>query len=83
MTEEKKQIPDLAVLGINVGIFAIYTAIGVYSNGDSWFVISLWHAAVCVLMAIIQKRWIWVLAALVVLIIGFATCVNTFHLDTK
>jgi uncharacterized membrane protein len=83
MSEEKKKFGDLAVLGTNLAVFAAYTVIGLSQNADGWFIISLWHAAACVLMAIIQKRWIWVLAVLLILIIGFATCANNFHLDTK
>jgi hypothetical protein len=83
MSEERMRFPDIAILGINLAVFAAYTLLGVYNNGDSWFVISLWHIAACILMAIIQKRWIWILAGVVILVVGCATCVNTFHLDTK
>jgi hypothetical protein len=83
MSEEKKKLGDLSVLGINLAVFAAYTLFGVYSNGDAWFVISLWHAGVCIVMALVQKRWIWVLAGILILVIGCATCANNFHLDTK
>jgi hypothetical protein len=83
MSGEKRGIRDVAVLGINLAVFAAYVILGVYDNSGTWFIISLWHVAICIIMAIIQKRWIWVLAALIILVIGCATCFNTFHLDTK
>nr|WP_067059101.1 hypothetical protein [Mucilaginibacter sp. L294] len=83
MSEEKKKFGDLAVLGINLAVFAAYTLLGLYNNADGWFVISLWHAAACVVMALVQRRWIWVLAGVLILVIGCATCANNFHLDTK
>jgi hypothetical protein len=79
----KKRIPDWAVLAGNLALFAAYTIWCVSNNEDGWFVIGLWQAGICTLLALLQRRWVWFLAALLIVIIGFATCVNTFHLDTK
>ena len=83
MSDEKKTATDLAILGINLAVFAGYTVLGLYEDSGAWFFMALFHAFICVIMAIAQRKWIWVLAGLLILVIGCATCVNNFHLDTK
>ncbi|HEY0177421.1 MAG TPA: hypothetical protein VGC08_13645 [Pedobacter sp.] len=71
------------VLGFNLLAFVIYTVIGV-ASGDSGllgaFIISLVHFGVCVIMAIALRKWVWFLSGLLILIIGFGTCVSNIHL---
>lgn len=81
-----KQPSDLKILGLNLLVFAVYSVASVYSGSDGGFfafMIAGVHAFICIILAIVQKRWIWVLAGLLILVIGFATCVSNFHLDTR
>ncbi|WDF54840.1 hypothetical protein [Mucilaginibacter sp. KACC 22063] len=88
MTEQpiqppKKRTPDLAILGYNLLAFALYTIVLVASDKDNVFfafILSIIHFVVCIIMAIAKSRWAWALAGLLVLIIGFGTCVNSFHM---
>lgn len=81
-----KQPSDLKILGLNLLIFAVYSLLCVYSGGDGGiaaFMIAGVHTLICIILAIAQRRWIWVLAGLMILVIGFATCVSNFHLDVR
>lgn len=80
---ENKQGYNFRVLGANLLIFAIYTVIGILSGGDGQlgaFFFSLFHFAVCVILAIVFRKWAWLLSALVILVIGLGTCVSNVNL---
>lgn len=79
----KKRVPDLAILGYNLLAFALYTISVVASDNDGGFyafMLSIIQFVVCIIMAIAVRRWAWALAGLIVIIIGFGTCVNNFHM---
>jgi tryptophan-rich sensory protein len=79
-----KRISDIAILGINLGIFIAYTllcfAVDSSSAGGISFLIALFHGAVSTLTALVTRRWAWFLGAILVVLIGFGTCVNNFHM---
>jgi hypothetical protein len=80
---ENKQGYNFKVLGANLLIFAVYTVIGVSSGDDGLlgaFFFSLFHFAICVILAIVFKKWVWLLSGLLILVIGFGTCVSNVHL---
>jgi len=85
--QQNKKPGDLKILGINLGIFAVYSILCIYTGGGDGgiaaFMFAGFHAFICVILVIVQKRWIWVLAALLILVIGFATCVSNFKLDIR
>ncbi len=81
MTEENTKKPqnyNAYVLGINIGVLAIYTIISKAINGgfiiDAFFIAIQFFA--CVIIAITEKKWVWILTAFLILLIGFSTCVN-------
>jgi hypothetical protein len=83
MTTEKKGTSDMGILGINLAIFAVYTGFGLMAGEDALFgvfILAIIHGFITFLMAIIQRRWIWVLAGLLIWVIGFGTCVSNLHL---
>jgi hypothetical protein len=84
-TENQEQVrtSDLAILGINMGVFALYTIISVLAGQDALIgmvVLSVIHGFIALIMAIVQRRWIWVLAGLLIPVIGFGTCLSNIHL---
>ena len=84
-TEEPTETSSLKIVGLNILVFAIYTVICVSAGGEAGFfafVLAGIQAFICVIVAIIAKRWIWVLSALMLLVIGFATCLGTFSLGS-
>ncbi len=66
------------VMGINIGILAVYTSMCFLSNDGMLYdvLFLLVHVVACLIVAIAVKRWVWVLSALIVLLIGFSTCVT-------
>lgn len=82
--QPKKELSDIAVLGINLGIFILYTLMCLVANdqegGVLAFFISLFHGLVSTITALVTKRLAWFLGAILVVIIGFGTCVNNFHM---
>lgn len=76
--EQKDSSPNAKILGINLLIFVAYTVIGVSSGGDGMMAavtLAGVHFLACVIMAIANRNWIWFLSGLLILVIGFGTCV--------
>lgn len=81
--QKQTKTSDLAILGINMGIFALYTIICVLAGQEALIgmvVLSVIHGFIALIMAVIQRRWIWVLAGLLIPVIGFGTCLSNIHL---
>jgi len=79
MNEEKKPGGDgMKVVGINLAIFVGYAVIciGVIKAMGFFLFFLAVQVVACVLLSIIKQRWVWVLSGLLVLIIGFSTCVG-------
>jgi hypothetical protein len=81
-----KPMSDIAILGINLGIFVVYTllcfAVDSRDGGVTAFFVSLFHGAVSTITALVTKRWAWFLGAILIVVIGFGTCVNSFHMGS-
>jgi len=79
-------MPDILILGINLGVFLLYTllcfAADSRDGGGVSFFISLFHGAVSTITALVTRRWAWFLGAILVVLIGFGTCVNNFHMGS-
>ena len=83
--KDEAETSSLKIVGLNLLVFAFYTLICVSMGGEAGFfafVLAGLQAFVCVIVAVIAKRWIWVLSALMLLVIGFATCLGTFSLGS-
>ena len=81
MTEENKGSPkkyNAYIIGINIGVLALYTIISKAIDGgliiDAFFIAVQFFG--CVIMGIAVRKWVWVLTAFLILLIGFSTCVN-------
>jgi len=78
INQESKFQNRWKVVGINIGVLAVYTvACRLVSGGiiiDA-FLIAM-HFFVGIIASIVVRRWEWVLSAFLVLVIGFSTCVN-------
>jgi len=78
-----KPVSDVKIMGLNLLVFAIYTALCVAVSGDGGvfaFFISIVHFLVCFIVAVSVRRWSWFLVGIVIVVIGFGTCVNNFHM---
>ncbi|NCD70597.1 hypothetical protein [Mucilaginibacter agri] len=79
----KKPYSEVTILGVNLAIFALYTILGVLGKEDALiasFFAAVIHFVICTIMAIVARRWVWFLAGVLILIIGFGTCVNTLKI---
>ena len=81
--EQTKANKSMAIVGINLAILAIYTIIlkivpdGIVIDAMLIFL----HLLTCIIMAIALKSWIWFLSSILVLVIGFSTCVSLMQLN--
>lgn len=75
--EPKKPLTHLQILGLNIGIFALYMIPG-FISGDgiiaAAFIMGL-HVIVCTILAIVYRNITWFLSGLLVVLISFGTCV--------
>ncbi|SDD92341.1 hypothetical protein SAMN05216464_10352 [Mucilaginibacter pineti] len=80
MEEEKKPIPNknMRIVGINLAVLAGYTIICALGS-EQLLVLDMYlfgiHVVVCIFGAIIFRKWSWLLSAVLILVIGFSTCV--------
>ncbi len=77
----KKSKPALGstLLGYNVLAMVGYTLLLTLVTRDSGFIFDAMvlsaHIFICLLASLIERNWWWFLSALIVLAIGFSTCV--------
>jgi len=78
---------NLKIAGYNLAAMLMYGLLFVGAMGNDGFILFglafLAHAFVCLILAIVQRKWVWVLSSLLIVIIGFSTCANLFHLDMR
>lgn len=78
--ETKKPLPgEMLILTYNLLALAFYTVLCKMDKSGAGFIFDailiFFHVIFCVIMAAGQNRRYWFLTALLVLIIGFSTCV--------
>lgn len=78
--EQNKSFAGMKIVGINMLILAIYTVLCSIDSSGGGFIFDafliLIHVLVCIIMAIAKRSWIWLLSGVIVLVIGFSTCVS-------
>jgi hypothetical protein len=76
---EIKPMGGIAIVGYNILALAFYTIIFKLASKEGGIIfdafILFFHVIFCFGMAIGRKSWMWVLSAVLVLAIGFSTCV--------
>ncbi|AMR32148.1 hypothetical protein A0256_12295 [Mucilaginibacter sp. PAMC 26640] len=75
--EKKGDSSNFKVVGLNVGIFALYCIIGALTAGSIFSALPVFiiHIILCFVLAIALRKGIWALSGLLILVIGFSTCV--------
>jgi hypothetical protein len=74
------KVPDgMKIVGYNILVLVVYTVLCKFSSDLGGLVAEAFligiHVLVCIVMAIIKRSGIWLLAGILVLIIGFSTCI--------
>ena len=85
--EEKKTQQKWKVVGFNTAGLFIYTLICRFIDGGiaiDCFLVGI-HFLIALILSLALRKWEWFFSALIVLIIGFSTCVaflgNTLHIN--
>jgi len=81
-----KKLPDsVVIVGVNMLVLIAYTVFSKVSEGGIFLDAILIAAQffICIITAIAQRRWIWVLSAFVVLLIGFLLVLNGWDHNIK
>jgi hypothetical protein len=86
MEKEKTKKPywGLGILGFNLVLFIAYSLMLLPLGEPGLFVHALIycvHVVVCIIAAIVQRKWMWVFAALIIACIGFSTCTAVFFFN--
>lgn len=75
----------MKIVGYNLLVFAIYTALCAATADDGGFIFDMFligiHVLVGIVLAIANRNWAWLLSALIVLVIGFSTCVGMINFN--
>lgn len=73
--------PRMKIVGYNLLVFVVYglLLVAVLRDGEAFVMfgfIFIFHFFFCIIAAIVQRKWAWVLSGVLIIIIGFSTCVN-------
>lgn len=72
------------ILGYNLLVFVAYTVLAAIADPKEGlflsFFVSVTHFVVTIIAALVSRRWMWLLAGALVLVIGFGTCVSNFKM---
>jgi hypothetical protein len=75
---DSKPTSNMRVVGFNLLALAVYIIILSFAQGRaapySDALILAIHVIVCIVVAIAAQKWVWLLSALTILVIGFSTC---------
>lgn len=78
---------NMKVAGYNLAAMLIYGLLFVGVMGNDGLVVFgllfLAQAFICVVIAIVKRKWVWFLSAVLIAIIGFSTCASLFHLNVQ
>ena len=78
--QQDKSASGMKIVGINIGVLAIYTVLCSIGGDEGGFIFDAFlifvHVVVCIIVALAKRNWMWFLSALLVLAIGFSTCVS-------
>ncbi len=77
-TNETKPPAGMYIVGYNLLGLAAYTALFGFASGGGFIldaVVLFVHVVICIILALANRSWIWLLSGLLVLAIGFSTCV--------
>ena len=75
-----KKEPDnsnLKIVGLNIGAFALYCLLSAVAAGSIFSALPVFaiHIVLCFILAIALRKGVWALSGLLILVIGFSTCV--------
>lgn len=79
--DQKGKDPQMKIVGYNLLAFVIYglLLVAVLRDGEALVMFSflfVFHFFFCIIAAVVQRKWAWVLSGVLIVIIGFSTCVS-------
>lgn len=76
----KGQNVGMKIVGYNILALIIYTLLSRFAAADGGPIFDMFfiaiHVFVCIIMSIVARSWVWLLSGILVLVIGFSTCVG-------
>lgn len=81
MEEENNNLKGFKIIGLNLLIFVVCVILLFVSPFKS-FAITLYilHLLFCVIIGAVTENLYWILSSLIIILIGFSTCVILFNL---
>ncbi|MEZ2339166.1 hypothetical protein AB6735_26205 [Mucilaginibacter sp. RCC_168] len=78
--QPESQNVNMKIVGYNILALIIYTLLCRLGGNEVGLIFDAFiivvHVFVCIIAAIINKSWAWLLSGILVLVIGFSTCVG-------
>lgn len=78
-SNDSKPKAKMAIVGYNLLILAAYTLLFRLLAEQGGFIFDAFllacHVFACLIMSLVNRSWMWVLSGVLVLAIGFSTCV--------
>ncbi|MEO3403148.1 hypothetical protein AAFN85_04550 [Mucilaginibacter sp. CAU 1740] len=85
LDHKPKKPSSMKIVGINMAVFAAYTILCELGAKDGAAILDMFligiHVLVGIVLAIVNRSWAWLLSALIVLVIGFSTCVGMVNFN--
>ncbi|SDP75119.1 hypothetical protein SAMN05428975_2506 [Mucilaginibacter sp. OK268] len=82
--QPKRQNTSMKIVGYNLLALIVYTLLSRFAATDGGAIFDMFfvaiHVFVCIIMAIVARSWVWLLSGILVLVIGFSTCVSLLSL---
>ncbi|PWK78097.1 hypothetical protein LX99_01937 [Mucilaginibacter oryzae] len=79
-----KKPNNMKIVGYNLLVLIAYTIICRFNLNDGaildMFFIGI-HVSAGIILAIVNRSWAWLLSALMVLVIGFSTCIGMVNIS--
>ena len=76
---ETKPTGNMAVVAYNLLALVGYTILFKLAAEEGGFILDAFvifiHVIFCLVMSIVNRNWLWILSGILVLVIGFSTCV--------
>ena len=81
MEEENKNLEGFKIIGLNLLIFVVYVLLFLVGKLAELALFSYFlHFFACIIVGAVRKNLYWILSGVLIILIGFSTCIFLLNL---